>query len=96
MLGFLDSKEKKAQLFISYVVFLLNGMLALSIGSLLPFVRDANGLDYAFCGILVSLHSFSNLLAGFAAGALPLALGRKKSILIFVLNIVKKLYLVLV
>lgn len=83
MLGFLDSKEKKAQLFISYVVFLLNGMLALSIGSLLPFVRDSNGLDYAFCGILVSLHSFSNLMAGFAAGALPLALGRKKSILIF-------------
>ncbi len=66
-----------------YAVFFMNGMLALSIGSLLPFVRDARGLDYAFCGLIVSLHSVGNLISSFAAGALPIAIGRKKSILLF-------------
>ena len=81
MKSYLDTKEKNMQFGISYVVFLINGMLALSIGSLLPFIRDARGLDYAFCGMLVSLHSCGNLLSSFAAGTLPLS--RKKSILIF-------------
>ncbi|MDD6307196.1 MAG: MFS transporter [Clostridiales bacterium] len=58
-------------------------MLALSIGSLLPFIRDARGLDYAFCGLIVSLHSVGNLISSFAAGMLPVFVGRKKSILLF-------------
>lgn len=62
---------------------MLNGLLALSIGSLLPFVRDARGLSYAFAGTIVSLHSVGNLLSGFAAGALSVKIGRKKSILLF-------------
>ena len=58
-------------------------MLALSIGSLLPYIRDARGLEYAFCGMIVSLHSVGNLISSFASGALPAFLGRKKSILLF-------------
>ncbi|MCR5669477.1 MAG: MFS transporter [Butyrivibrio sp.] len=58
-------------------------MLALSIGSLLPFVRDSRGLDYAFCGLIVSLHSVGNLFSSFTSGALPMFIGRKKSILLF-------------
>lgn len=80
---FLETKEKRQQFYISYSVFLMNGMLALSIGSLLPFIRDARGLDYAFCGLIVSLHSVGNLISSFAAGTLPVFIGRKKSILIF-------------
>lgn len=83
MFEFLDTKEKKQQFCISYAVFIINGMLALSIGSLLPFIRDLRGLDYAFCGLLVSLHSVGNLVSSFAAGTLPVFIGRKKSILIF-------------
>lgn len=64
----------------------MNGMLALSIGSLLPFIRDARGLDYAFCGLLVSLHSVGNLFSSFTAGMLPVFLGKRKSILIFNIN----------
>lgn len=79
---FENSKQNK-QLGLTYAVFLMNGMLALSIGSLLPFVRDARGLDYGFCGLIVSLHSVGNLLSSFFAGTLPLAIGKKKSILIF-------------
>lgn len=79
---FENSKQNK-QLGLTYAVFLMNGMLALSIGSLLPFIRDARRLDYGFCGLIVSLHSVGNLLSSFFAGTLPLAIGKKKSILLF-------------
>lgn len=62
---------------------MINGMLTLSIGSLLPFIKEARGLDYALSGLLVSLHSIGNLAAGFLSGILPVYLGRKKSILAF-------------
>lgn len=80
---FLNDKRKKQQFIFSYITFMLNGMLALSIGSLMPFIRDARGLEYAFCGLLVSLHSVGNLLASFFAGALAVRIGRKHSILLF-------------
>ena len=76
-------KEKNLRFCLSYTVFIINGMLALSVGSLLPFIRDARGLTYAFCGLIVSLHSVGNLVSSFTAGALSALIGRKKSILIF-------------
>ncbi|MCM1134359.1 MAG: MFS transporter [Clostridium sp.] len=82
MIKFLDKEKKKPFLF-SYGAFLINGMLALSIGSLLPFIREAKGLDYAFSGLLVSIHSVGNLAAGFLAGVLAVRVGRKRSILLF-------------
>ena len=78
-----ETKRQNRQLGLTYAVFLMNGMLALSIGSLLPFIRDARGLDYGFCGLIVSLHSVGNLISSFFAGTLPLAIGKKKSILLF-------------
>ncbi len=83
MFSVLTSKEKKQQFFFTYGVFMINGMLALSIGSLLPYVKEARGLDYVFSGMLVSLHSVGNLISSFIAGVLPVYLGRKKSILLF-------------
>ena len=83
MMEFLGEKRKKQQFIYSYVIFMMNGMLALSIGSLLPFIRDARGLEYTFCGMLVSLHSVGNLFSSFFAGALAVKLGRKRSILLF-------------
>lgn len=74
---------EKKQLTFSYLAFVINGMLALSIGSLLPFIREARGLEYAFCGMIVSLHSVGNLISSFVAGTLPVFIGRRKSILIF-------------
>lgn len=83
--GFLQQFDtiQKKRFFISYTVFLINGMLALSIGALLPFLREARGFDYVFNGLLVSLHSVGNLASSFLAGILPRFLGRKKSILLF-------------
>ena len=77
------TKEKKKQLVICYIVFICNGMLALSIGSLMPFISEARGLDYVMAGMLVSLHSVGNFLSSFFAGALAEKIGRKRSILIF-------------
>lgn len=82
-MGFFKDRKKKKQFLCSYGVFIMNGMLALSIGSLLPFIRDQRGLDYAFSGMIVSLHSVGNLVASFVAGMLPIAIGKKKSILFF-------------
>lgn len=76
-------QSSNKQLSCCYGVFIINGMLALSIGSLLPYIRDSRGLEYAFCGLIVSLHSVGNLISSFASGALPAVLGRKKSILLF-------------
>lgn len=41
-------KIKKKQFLLTYAVFFANGLLALSIGSLLPFIREARNIDYAF------------------------------------------------
>ena len=78
-----ENKNDNKQFLCSYGVFIINGMLALSIGSLLPFIRDSRGLEYAFSGLIVSLHSVGNLISSFAAGALSTVIGRKKCILIF-------------
>ena len=78
-----DDAIKKKQFILCCGAFIANGMLALSTGSLLPFLREANGLDYAFCGLIVSLHSVGNLISGFFAGTLAVMIGRKKSILLF-------------
>lgn len=80
---FSNDRKKKRRFINSYSVFLLNGMLALSIGSLLPFIRNERGLEYGFCGMIVSLHSVGNLISSFAGGLLPVFIGRKKSILLF-------------
>lgn len=83
MVEFWSDKKKRQQFLYSYITFMLNGMMALSVGSLLPFIRDARGLDYAFAGMIVSLHSVGNLISSFLAGALAVTIGRKKTILLF-------------
>lgn len=83
MAEFWSDTKKRQQFIFSYITFMLNGMMALSIGSLLPFIRDARGLDYAFAGMIVSLHSVGNLISSFLAGALAVTMGRKKTILLF-------------
>lgn len=82
-MDFLRERDKRLQFLCCYGAFVINGMLALSIGSLLPFVREARGLDYAFGGLLVSLHSVGNLISSFMSGTIAVKVGRKRSILFF-------------
>ena len=63
---------------------MINGLLTLSVGSLLPFIRSARGIGYGFAGLIVSLHSVGNLVACFVAGALPAVIGKKKNILFLI------------
>lgn len=77
------TSEEKRQFIYTYLAFMLNGILALSIGSLLPFIRESKGLNYAFAGLIVSLHSVGNLVSSFASGTLSVFIGRKRSILLF-------------
>jgi len=79
----LQTKRGKQQLIFTYATFMLNGVLALSLGSLLPFIRDARGLSYAFAGMIVSLHSVGNFISSFFAGTIAVKIGRKRSILLF-------------
>ena len=78
-----QEKYQKKQFIFTYIVFICNGMLALSIGSLMPLISDTRGLSYEICGLLVSLHSVGNFLSSCFAGALAEKIGRKRSILIF-------------
>ena len=66
-----------------YGTFVFNGILALTIGALLPYIRDSYDLNYSFAGLLVSLHSVGNLFSSFIAGILPVWLGRRRSIQLF-------------
>ena len=67
----------------AYSIFMISAMMSISTGQLLPYIRDAKGLDYAFCGIIVSMHSVGNLISSFMAGVMPKYIGRKRSMLLF-------------
>lgn len=81
MFDFLKDTNKRKLFIFNYCVFMINGLLTLSVGSLLPFIRSARGIGYGFAGLIVSLHSVGNLVACFVAGALPAVIGKKKNIL---------------
>ena len=78
-IDFLKNKNQKKQFMFSYTIFVVNGMVALSVGSLIPFIRDARGLNYLLMGWLVSLHSVGNLIGPLAGGILANQWGRRKS-----------------
>lgn len=67
----------------AYFIFIISAMMSISTGQILPYIRDAKGLDYAFCGIIVSMHSVGNLISSFMAGVMPRIIGRKRSMLLF-------------
>ena len=75
--------KKRKEFLHCYGAFAINGALALSIGSLLPFISETYGIAYAFTGLLLSLHSVGNLCSSFLSGVLPLFIGRRKSVLLF-------------
>lgn len=78
----MESKFKKT-LACAYSIFIISAMMSISTGQLLPYIRDAKGLDYTFCGIVVSMHSIGNLISSFLAGIMPKYIGRKRSMILF-------------
>ena len=76
------SETKRTLLFV-YIAYFLTGMLSLSTGSLLPFIRESRNLDYAQAGLIVSFHAAGKFFSSFSFGFLDSAIGRKRTILIF-------------
>ena len=61
----------------------VNGMLALSMGSLLPYIRSSCGLNYSVAGMLLTLFSLGNLITSYVAGILPVYITRRVTAVIF-------------
>lgn len=59
-----------------------SGLMSTILGSLLPDIKTAYGLDYTQSGALLSAHYAGNVCALLLAGVLPYAAGRKKSTLL--------------
>lgn len=66
-----------------FYTFFVNGVVALILGSILPYMRETYQLNYKIAGLLLSFHSIGNLISSYIAGVLPMYIGRRKSILLF-------------
>jgi fucose permease len=65
-----------------YFAFFTAGLMSIMLGTLLPYVREANGLNYSQSGLMLSAHQLGNLCSGLVVGILPYLIGRKKSVLL--------------
>ena len=74
--------EKQRLILVAYFVFFVTGMTSTILGTIIPNLRDAYGLNYLVSGSLFTLHQAGNLCAVILAGFLPYLIGRKKSVLI--------------
>lgn len=67
----------------SFYTFFVNGIIALILGAILPYIRETYGLSYRVSGLLISFHSVGNLISSYFGGVLPLHIGKRKSIVMF-------------
>lgn len=75
------TRGQSKTLLIVFFAFFCNGSLSLLLGSVMPDLKSTYGLSDTFSGMLISAHSFGNLIAGFVAGVIPLYLGKRRSIM---------------
>ena len=74
------NRDHRNILYTCFFAFFCNGLLALTMGSVLPDLKAVYALSDTTGGILLSAHSAGNLIAGFFSGVVPFYLGEKKSI----------------
>ena len=75
----LDRNDKRT-LITCFFAFFCNGMLSLTMGSVMPDLKAAYNLSDTTSGLFLSAHSAGNLIAGFVSGMVPLWLGQRRSI----------------
>ena len=74
----LDVKKENVSLLARiYFIFFVFGMMSTVLGAILPSLGDEYGLSQTVRGSLLSAHQLGNLIAVFASGVLPYAIGRK-------------------
>lgn len=64
-----------------YGGFFVNGIMALTVGAILPYVMDEKGINYSIGGSLLSAFAIGNFLASFIYPYLSGRLGRKWSVI---------------
>ncbi|TCK98181.1 fucose permease [Natranaerovirga hydrolytica] len=64
----------------TFYTFFVNGLLALMIGSIMPFIIQEYDISYVVAGMFISLHSFGNLFSSLLVGYSVYRFGRKISI----------------
>ncbi len=84
MFSCLNKLSERNQYLIKTIIFNFFGLglAAILIGSFLPDMREAYGLDYAFSGVLVSVYNAGNILIGLVTALLAIAFGRKRCYLV--------------
>ncbi len=75
-------RGQKALIQACFYAFFCNGLVSLTLGSLMPDMKAAYGLSDTAGGVLLSAHSIGNLVAGFVSGLIPLYLGRRHSVML--------------
>lgn len=75
------SRDKKYIVKCMYYVFAVNGLYAMIMGPLLPYISDTYQLSNTVSGSLLSAHYTGNLLSSFIASILPAYLGKKNSVI---------------
>ncbi len=97
MMNYLGVEEKSYGLLkCIYFAFLISGLMSISIGLIIPFIREENMLTYEETSSFLSAHQIGNLLAILLAGFLPYKIGRKQSTVILGSGIFIGLFLMIV
>lgn len=87
-----DRRKAVCELFLVYFGL---GLAVILLGSVLPDLRDANGLNYTQSGNLLSVQSVGFLLSGLITGAAVLRLGMKRSYLLFIASLPVGLFMII-
>ncbi len=75
-------RVQRALIYTCFYAFFCNGLISLTMGSLMPDMKAAYGLSDTVGGVMLSAHSIGNLVAGFVSGLIPLYLGRRRSVVL--------------
>lgn len=76
------TNQQKSLFYRCYYGFLINGMVVLLIGAILPHLMQAAGISYGVAGGLLSTMAIGNLCASFISPVLSERLGRKQTVVL--------------
>ena len=84
MKAFLSSISRNKRFVVAelFLVYFAHGLGSIMLGSVLPDLRAAYGLDYQLSGTLISSQSVGYLLIGLLSGAAVVKWGLKRSYLV--------------
>lgn len=81
--GIMDHNKSQKKLFIPiYSAFFVNGIMALLVGSILPFIIEEKGISFSIAGSLLSAFAIGNFLASFTSPVLCKWIGRKWTVIL--------------